>query len=125
MGSSEPFEATVPTRDEVRQTQAKMLYRGLTNAGMGNLPAMALVESLYNDTPPITMSFVEHTGVFGLWDTNRGEWDESDYGMTFGPRCVMLATLDQRIEAYDRMHMTVREFYPDGTPILEESKEGE
>lgn len=119
---SEAFEATVPTREEVRRKEAESLYRGLTKAGMASFQALGVIESLYLDqAPKLTASIVEHTGVFGLWDERNspGEWRAMDTGIQHGPRCVMEAELRQLLNVHERKWLTVREFAQDGTPIIE------
>ena len=132
---TEAFEATVAdvqsereTRERERNNRALRVYRELVANGMSPNRANALVHSVFfaDDPNPVTMTFVEHTGVFGLWNHRSGDWKERhDDSIAFGPRCVMQA--GQRL-----MHPTVasdyivREFAPDGTSIIEDvaPKEG-
>lgn len=128
---TEAFEATVADVQSEREARerdmtrrAGNMYRELVGNGMSDGRANALVHSVFfTDDPGATTTHVEHTGVFGLWSMRKvgGEWRAMDTGIQHGPRCVMEAELRQLDNPHERKWLEVREFGPDGTPIIEDA----
>ena len=119
---SEAFEATVAvelSESDRRAKTATRLYFELRNNGMSGERANAVVQSVVYDKP-VTMTFVEHTGVFGIWIHSESRWAERvDGSLVWGPRCVMQAEMDRIPNLEYVRGFEILEFTPDGRPSVE------
>lgn len=109
---------------EERTHAAGKLYVALVDEGMSHPRAEALASSVY-DLPKddgltkLLKTRVEHTGVFGLWFDKDERWVETEIGtIMHGPRCVMEAELRSINTHSGERQLVVREFAPDGQPVL-------